>query len=254
MWAVMRNKKIRWNELGHYVYAYIDPRNNDVFYIGKGKGSRALAHLSDRKESDKTERIAELSKLGLEPRIELIRHSLKTNQEAEVIESSCIDAIGVNNLTNEIKGKGSRSFGRKTLEEVFSTIASDDIEITDPVLLVRIPKTFYYGIKDVELYENTRGTWNRLPKNYNNARFALAVYDHVVQEVYEIAGWFQAGETQYFTRGLGESTDLIQNTDSSRMEFVGRIAKSEVRSRYKYKSILNTVSRSYGHSITGVNL
>lgn len=33
------------NALGFYVYAYIDPRDNTVFYIGKGVGTRATDHL-----------------------------------------------------------------------------------------------------------------------------------------------------------------------------------------------------------------
>lgn len=250
----MDKKNIRWHELEHYVYVYVDPRDDSIFYVGKGKGSRALAHLSDGKESDKTQKIAELKALGINPRIELIRHNLKTDQEAAAIESSCIDAIGVKNLTNEIKGKGSRAVGRKTIEEAFSTITSDDVEISDPVLLIRIPQTFYYGIDDQELYENTRGTWDRLPRGYKNAKYALAVYDHVIQEVYEIAGWYKALTTQYFIRKWSVGTDLVQQTDESKMEFVGRIADSNVRNRYRYKSILNSVKRSYGHSITGVNL
>lgn len=250
----MDKKNIRWHELEHYVYAYVDPRDDSIFYVGKGKGSRALAHLSDGKDSDKTRKIAELKALGKEPRIEMIRHNLKTDQEAATIEASCIDALGVKNLTNEIKGKGSRAVGRKTIEEAFSTVTSDDVEISDPVLLIRIPKTFYYGIEDQELYENTRGTWDRLPSNYENAKYAFAIYDHVIQEVYEIAGWYKALTTQYFTRNWSGTTDLSQQTDESKVEFVGRIADSNTRNRYRYKSIQNTVNRSYGHSITGVNL
>ncbi|XZE17522.1 hypothetical protein SH449x_002796 [Pirellulaceae bacterium SH449] len=34
-------------KLGFYVYLYIDPRDESVFYVGKGKGERALAHLKD---------------------------------------------------------------------------------------------------------------------------------------------------------------------------------------------------------------
>lgn len=29
----------------YYVYVYIDPRNYEEFYYGKGKGSRKNAHL-----------------------------------------------------------------------------------------------------------------------------------------------------------------------------------------------------------------
>ena len=31
----------------YYVYTYIDPRNLEEFYYGKGKGSRKSAHIFD---------------------------------------------------------------------------------------------------------------------------------------------------------------------------------------------------------------
>jgi len=38
---------------GFYVYVYIDPRNHEEFYIGKGQGQRKLAHLADAGNSRK---------------------------------------------------------------------------------------------------------------------------------------------------------------------------------------------------------
>lgn len=31
----------------YYVYVYIDPRNHEEFYYGKGRGARKGAHLKD---------------------------------------------------------------------------------------------------------------------------------------------------------------------------------------------------------------
>ena len=44
-------------QLNSYVYVYIDPRNNEPFYIGKGKGNRLFSHLNESTESRKVERI-----------------------------------------------------------------------------------------------------------------------------------------------------------------------------------------------------
>ena len=32
-------------KLGYYVYLYVNPIDESIFYVGKGKGGRALAHL-----------------------------------------------------------------------------------------------------------------------------------------------------------------------------------------------------------------
>ena len=37
----------------YYVYVYIDPRNNEEFYYGKGRGNRRYAHLAARGDSAK---------------------------------------------------------------------------------------------------------------------------------------------------------------------------------------------------------
>jgi len=42
----------------YYVYVYIDPRNFEEFYYGKGCGSRKDAHLLEQSDSPKSRRIA----------------------------------------------------------------------------------------------------------------------------------------------------------------------------------------------------
>jgi hypothetical protein len=54
---------------GIYVYLYSDPDSNEVFYVGKGKGNRAFAHLSDTSETDKATRIRDIRLRGHEPKI-----------------------------------------------------------------------------------------------------------------------------------------------------------------------------------------
>lgn len=88
----------------YYVYIYIDPRNFEEFYYGKGKGkgNRKEAHLKDQGDSDKAKRIKAIKKEGLSPIIKVIAKGL-TEREAFLIEKTLIWKLG-NTLTNQSSG------------------------------------------------------------------------------------------------------------------------------------------------------
>lgn len=77
----------------YYVYVYIDPRNYEEFYYGKGKGSRKDAHLGDAEDSAKTRRISEITREGLSPIIRVIARDL-TEREALLIEKTLLWKLG----------------------------------------------------------------------------------------------------------------------------------------------------------------
>ena len=83
------------HKLKHYVYAYVDPRNDEVFYIGKGVGARATTHLNDKSESKKVERIAKIRAAGYKPQIDIVAHALRDDAEAIRIETALIEIVGV---------------------------------------------------------------------------------------------------------------------------------------------------------------
>ena len=59
----------------YYVYGLIDPRDNQYFYIGKGKGKRYLSHLKPKKfdlNFQKKNRIKEIQEANLEVKIEIL--------------------------------------------------------------------------------------------------------------------------------------------------------------------------------------
>lgn len=85
-----------------YVYVYIDPRNYEEFYYGKGKGNRKSEHLSDAKDSEKVKRIKSIQKAGLNPIIKVIARNLSEN-EALLIETTLIWKLG-KSLTNIASG------------------------------------------------------------------------------------------------------------------------------------------------------
>lgn len=86
----------------YYVYVYIDPRNLEEFYYGKGKGSRRFAHLVDDGDSEKASRIRAIKADGLSPTIRTVAAGL-TESEAHLIETTLICKLG-KNLTNKAAG------------------------------------------------------------------------------------------------------------------------------------------------------
>lgn len=86
----------------YYVYVYIDPRNFEEFYYGKGRGSRKDAHLYDDGGSEKSKRIKAIKKEGLDPIIKVIAKNL-TETEAFLVEETLIWKFG-RNLTNVSSG------------------------------------------------------------------------------------------------------------------------------------------------------
>lgn len=68
-------------EKEYYVYGLIDPRNNEYFYIGKGKGKRFSSHLNkNRQKKDrnylKVNRIRDIESSGNSVKIEIIFSNL----------------------------------------------------------------------------------------------------------------------------------------------------------------------------------
>lgn len=92
----------------YYVYVYIDPRNFEEFYYGKGKGNRKEAHLSDTSDSEKSRRIAAIHKEGLSPIIKVIAKGL-TEDQAFLIEKTLIWKLG-RTLTNQSSGHFAEKF------------------------------------------------------------------------------------------------------------------------------------------------
>lgn len=92
----------------YYVYVYIDPRNFEEFYYGKGKGSRKNAHLNDDLDSEKSRRIQAIKKEGLEPIIRVIARNL-SEHDALLVEKTLLWKLG-KLLTNISSGHYADNF------------------------------------------------------------------------------------------------------------------------------------------------
>jgi hypothetical protein len=209
--------------LKSYVYVYIDPRTNEPFYVGKGRGNRLFSHLEDPSENQKAARIFEIQAAGFEPRIDLLRYGM-SDSEANLVEASAIDLLGKTQLTNKMAGHHDGTFGRITSQEVIRMLTAKRVEVRHKTILITINQLYRSDMTAEELYEATRGFWV-VGKRRNGAEYAMAVYQGIVREVYGIRAWYPAGTLEYKTR------DASTMRNSRRWEFDGYVAK-DVRDEY----------------------
>ncbi|WP_114604164.1 hypothetical protein [Staphylococcus sp. EZ-P03] len=175
----------------YYVYYLKDPRNDEIFYIGKGKGNRIFKHKEDaeqdmkedymfegEKESNlKFERIGQILSEGLNVLGYIVSFKL-TNNEAYAAENALINMVKMNemySLTNLVNGHGTSGYKVEDLEDEFGydPMEVSDINTDEIILAVKINDGFrlcknenVVYPEDIEkrdpdnLKMRTLGTWN----------------------------------------------------------------------------------------------
>ena len=233
-----------FRDLKTYVYVFCeitDDNKRVPIYIGKGKSDRCFQHLKnlDDLSSAKNSKISETiskNRLG----IDILAYGLD-DQTALVVESACIDLMGIDNLTNSVRGKGD-NVKRVQLGELSNLLMDKTIKVAPEHKGVAILINRHYrpSFGDLEIFEFTRGIWSKRMKTLSkDAKYAYATFKGVVKDVYEIHSWVPAGTQEYFTRKLDP-----ERLKKAEWEFVGRKASEEVRELYMGK-ILDK-PRSYG--------
>ncbi|SFM11570.1 LEM-3-like GIY-YIG domain-containing protein [Halopseudomonas yangmingensis] len=207
--------------LRFYVYGLVDPRDQKIFYIGKASANnRAFDHLkAAATESRKSQRISEIRAAGCEPSVEVLRYGLETESAAFDVEAALIDAFGLENLTNSVRGHGVDR-GRMPAEVVERLHGAKPVvvtEIDEPCMVFFIKNTYTPTQSEQEIYDSVRQFWYQVSEsNRENLsyRIALGVVDGVVIRAYSIAGWFPAGSTF--------STRKYESERRDKWEFVGQ--------------------------------
>ena len=241
-------------ELKYYVYIYSNPNTDEIFYIGKGKGNRVFSHIDDQSDNQKAKYISELRNQSLEPRIEILIHGLEDEKMALRVESSIIDLIGIKQLTNKQSGYKSATFGRMSIDQINSLYDKRSVNIADSAILIRINQAFRYSMSEIELYDYTRGQWKLNPDRAKNAKYGIAVYEGIIQEVYEILDWYKAGTTYSVRQGNKNiERDALEGLDG-RFEFIGNLAPKEIRDKYKFKSVEHYFKKGNSNPIMYANV
>jgi len=233
-------------KLGFYVYLYINPLDESVFYVGKGRNGRALAHLRADEKKAITKIVQEIRASGKEPRIEILAHGLRSPDTALKIEAAAIDLIGLSKLKNAVRGHGAE-YGRMELQEVIALYTKRKANVREPMILIRITKLYRYGMTEAELYDATRSAW-RVGLKRDEAQYALSVFEGVVREVYKITKWLPAGST-FNTR-----RDRLGIAAPDRWEFVGTVAADAIRRRYINRYVGHLFTQGAQNPISYVNI
>jgi hypothetical protein len=177
-----KQREARW-----YLYELIDPRNGEVFYVGKGTGPRLLAHereaLKDCK-SRKTRRIREIWASDAEVERRHVAF-FWDEQAAYDAETDRIEEIGLDCLTNVMAG-GQVAWERRRVER---KKRSAPVKIKTPLeLLLSMPgRLAFWLIK-------SNGGKDKVWAEFSGDKFAAfrnsiskAVWLHFMPNAFKIA-------------------------------------------------------------------
>jgi hypothetical protein len=228
----------------YYVYILTDPRDSQIFYVGKGTGQRYSHHgleaeaLGSAPDEDvavrraKLSRIREIRTAGLEPGIEIVRRKLDEPTAFEV-EAALIDGLG-DGLTNSVRGHRIER-GRMTLAELERQIGAPILKASTHALLIKLGDWGEEVREDLgrrgagyranmtpdDLYQSTRGIWRLSRSSAVSVKYGVAVYSMITRGIWEIdpAGWERFPDNSGFLRWRWTGTQLLDGPVWT--EFVG---------------------------------
>lgn len=218
-------------KIGYYVYILRDPRDNQIFYVGKGANNRVFAHVQDAHstiiENARLDRIRDIHAQGQKVDIIIHRHGL-TEKEALEVESALIDLLGLPNLSNLVAGHNAYERGKMTTSEVIAQYDAPAISIDVPAILIIINRLYRRGMSQEELYEATRKYW-KIGKRREKVKYAVTVSRGLIRQVYEIEKWYPSEER--LGRWLFDghvATDLVHYVGCDIRQYLTRGAQNPI--------------------------
>jgi hypothetical protein len=194
-------------QLGHYVYVLRDPRDNQIFYVGKGVGNRVLDHANgvidnEDPQSTKEMQISEIHAAGLEVDAWIIQSDLKSDEHAFATESAVYGALKLIGsaldseqllLKNIVVPPGFSSSGLIQLNEAIAIFGepADSTLIPHNSVFIKPTATWRRGMSAEELWESTHGWWVLGEERIQNIRYVFSIPNFVIRGVWLVPenGW-----------------------------------------------------------------
>jgi len=221
-------------KIGHYVYRLVDPRNNETFYVGKGKGNRVFSHIAcsikdtgnfeqDGEDSFslKYKRIKEIVSDGLDPVHIIHRHNIPEVAVYEV-EAALIDAY--TGLSNIQAGHYSADRGPMTTSEIVTKYALPAFPNDAEHRLILININHFAESNRRSLLDQVRFAWRISRDRARQADYVLAVIQGVVVGAFIAHEWLPATDSRL---GIPTASDM-----ESRSGFIGERAPQAVWDLY----------------------
>ena len=183
----------------YYVYGLIDPRTNQLFYIGKGSGNRVFEHEKEGHNSSNSDKlklktISEIKALGLDVKKIVINSNL-TEAEAFAAEAALINAfnyVSDARLTNIAAGHHSaEALSVEDFEKIYGAEELREEDIKHKILVIKINKLYRRSMTDDELYDSVRGVWRASINNAQAATYVFGVYNSLIVAVYKPTRWYK---------------------------------------------------------------
>ena len=216
--------------LGSYVYSLIDPREEpglqSHFYIGKGKGDRVFAHLSQdlsgpTEMRNKYERIEAIRRSGVEPTFAIIAHGL-TEKDALRLEAQLIAVMdGLTNLAGGHYGQDYWLNGQQIEQRYGQPIPEDDLP--GPTLFVSLNGKKKEGLPpytdiaedEDELRRRSLGAWN-VRKNVGRIEYVVGCFRGLARCVYQV----RPENMVHIPRQAPDQHNRVRWSDGSRAEHI----------------------------------
>ena len=194
-------KKQTSNKLSnYYVYLLFDTQNKEIFYVGKGKGSRFSQHLIQAKKCNdsnvENEKIKKIKSIGNgNIGCTILRRNL-TEDEAFHVEAAAIDLLQssnykdiVGNILNIQSGHGKILNGSIDIK-LFYSMRTKYVELmkSETLLCLNISHEEYIKATSIpQLVHKMK--WKVVPDEANKVSYAIIECDNVVVAVFNPGCW-----------------------------------------------------------------